>query len=481
MPQRPWSIEINQFEGYIPNFWDDEYPIIGNKGQASAMTNINLLNPNVLTQGPGLVNLTNNSVVTTMIKGILRRYVEGLSAVAAVGGNKVYKLTTGEVTSDGNFPHTIDKAAVTSEDGEDVLYYQGAILYSYNHSGAAGDVGRWTGAASFDDDYMSTVPTGATTLQGDVPHPMWLGGDDVAYIGNGHYVATLNTTTFTDQALDLPVGEVVVAGGYTSNRNYIATNNQNVSVSAQAESSIYIWDGVSRSWEFQIRVYGKIGAIWIKNGVVYVFYQDISSTGGFKLGFISNNGVKDICNFTGSLPLYYQVTEIKNHIMWASSGQVWAYGAATNLLPTRLFQNCDGGYATLGGISNVFGVLYIASTDAVNFRLAQPSGYDVNAAWKTISFDVANGREKSVMSKISIFTEPISSGGQLDVTLKANYGAISKALTSVNGQLLTRHVILRDEFEVENFRLDFDWSAGSTTNPVKIRKIIIDGYYNLNQ
>src|SRR5262245_25694862 len=182
-----WEIIIDAYEGLVPGFWENEYPSFGNKGHASALQNVDLTDPSVLKPGPGLANLTNGNesgAVTTLIKGIQKRAVDGTN-VYGVGGNKLYKINATTVVSDATWPHTIDKAAVTAEDGEDVEEYRGGYFYSYNHSGSAGDVGRYDGSATFDDDYLSTVPTGAGALAGGVPHPMIVGGDDTLYIGNG--------------------------------------------------------------------------------------------------------------------------------------------------------------------------------------------------------------------------------------------------------------------------------------------------------
>jgi hypothetical protein len=121
---KDWEITIENFEGFVPAFWKTSYPTFGNKGHASDMTNCDMIDQNVLTQGPGLATLTNGTQaekVTTLIKGILRYSVDGTNAFA-VGGTQLYKFTSAAVVSDANWPHTIDKATVTGEDGEDVCY-----------------------------------------------------------------------------------------------------------------------------------------------------------------------------------------------------------------------------------------------------------------------------------------------------------------------------------------------------------------------
>lgn len=467
-----WEITINGWEGLVPAFWEDDFPTFGNKGHASAMQHIDLINPNVLKPGPGLADLTGVAAVTTLIKGMQQLSSDGTYAYGT-GGAKVYQFTGSAVTADANWPHTIDKAAVTSEDGEDVVKYGANTFYSYNHSGTAGDIGRWTGSA-FDDDYMSTVPSGGAALTGGVPHPMVVGGNDVLYIANGNKVSSFNGTTFVTTALDLPVGEVITDLDWEHNRLYIGVNRPNTS-GVFNQASVYIWDTTSTSWEYQIKVIGRIGAVHAKNGTVLVFYHDQSSDGGYKMAAVAQSTLQDIVQFTDGLPGFHQVTEHKNHILFVAGSKTWAFGAASNNLPTKLFQLSAAGAS--GGITNAFGTPIVAVSSS---SLAKFTNYETDSQWKSILFDVASATTRSVLDRVVIFTDPLAEGAELDVTLKADYGNITKTLGSVaysgDGPNI-KHVVLRDGIELSNFRLDLDWSDGSATNPVKVRKIVCTGTF----
>lgn len=480
MPQS-WEITIDRFEGLTPAFAENAYPTIGNRGHASAMQNVDVFDGGVLTQGPGLADLTNGNqagVVTTLVRG-MTRVPPASSTAYGVGGARLYKLSGTEVASDASFPRTIDKAAVTGEDGEDVALYKGAIFYSYNHSGSAGDVGKLTLPSTFDDDYMSTVPTGAAALQ-DGPHQMVVGGDDILYIANGRYIASLNNTTFTAQALDFPQGSSVVSLAWHGNRVYANVNFPGIAGGHQDESTIYVWDTFSTSWEYQIRVMGRLGALYVKNGLIFVFYEDISLTGGYNLGVVSNGAIQELAAFSGTLPRYFQVSEHKNHLIWNTDGKVYAWGAYAPGLATKLFQLASTGHSSAGGITNGFGTPIIASQSGASYRLAKFSGYDVTCSWKSLVFDVSRAKHTSFVDRVVIETEPLSTGAKLDTTLTYDYGKGSRSLAQVaySADNHTRHVVMRDEQRIENFRLDLSWANGSTTNPVKVRKIIVSGYFS---
>lgn len=490
-----WKIEINNpsLGGLAPGFYKETYPSYGNKNQAGAMQNMDLTNPGYITQGPGLSNLTNGTQaaeLSTLIKGIIDTpFLESTSF--GVGGNKLYYLDynsgSEQVVDDANYAHTIDKAAVTGESGEDVAYYGGQVIYyTYNHSGGDGDIGKCTLFNTFDDDWGSTVPTGAGVLE-SAPHQICIGGNSIMYIANDRYVASYDGTTLTLQALDLPTGSIISSLKWKSDRLWIAANQQtSSSQEVKVRGSIYVWDGTTDTWEAEILTDGKVGALFVKNDILYAFTYDQNSTGGYKLTYVNGSSVVPLANFTGSLPKYYQVTSWKDFILWVSDASIWAYGAGDNELPARLFQFSDGGYATVGGLAAPFGTPFIASTDGgSNFRLAKFSGYDTACNWKSLIFDIT-GNSKSpggVIKGVRINFETLASGAVVDWSLKDNQGrtifsdtiSYAKATATTPLHSLTSAYYPLNGKAAENLRVEFDYTNGSATNPVKIKNIKIYG------
>ena len=62
MADNIWTITISplgyRFTGFVPVWFENSYPTLGNKGQAADMKNISLLDPNVLEPGPTPTDLT---------------------------------------------------------------------------------------------------------------------------------------------------------------------------------------------------------------------------------------------------------------------------------------------------------------------------------------------------------------------------------------------------------------------------------------
>jgi hypothetical protein len=222
---------------------------------------------------------------------------------------------------------------------------------------------------------------------------------------------------------------------------------------------------------------GRIGAITVKGGVVFVFYEDITSTGGFKLGYLSGLQIVDVAHFTGSLPAFYQVTEYKNLITWISSGEVWAWGSVEKDVPVTLSQLADGGYSTVGGIACPFGTPIIASNQTTSYKLAKFSGYDTACYWYSMTFDITGNGRRGFIDKIKFNFEKLATGARVDYTLKDNKGTSLKTGTisfTVDGAITTKDFF--PKAEGENFRLELSWANGSTTNPVSIRNVRIFGH-----
>lgn len=475
-----WNIQITDFLGGFAPAWynQGDYPSYGNKNHLADMTNIDLTAPNFLTQGPGLANLTNGTqagVVTTLINSILDEAVAS-DETYGIGGAKLYKISSTAVTSDGTWPHTIDKGTVTAEDGEDCVAYQGNLYYTYNHSGSAGDIGKYDLASTFDDDWGSTVPSGMAALQGDVPHQAIVGGDNRLYITNGRYICTYDGSTLVPQALDLPTGTIIQSIGWSNDRLYISANKPDI-VGTNNTSSVYIWDGGANSWEAEIRVMGRVAGILVNNGVVFLFYSDTASIGGHKLGYVSGLSIVQLAQFTGALPSFSQICTLNGFTFWVSGSSVWAFGSGAETLPLRLFQVADGGYSTVGGMATPFGTPIIASTESTNYKLAKTSGYDTACTAKTMMFDLTGEDGHSRINTLVFTFDALATGASCafslvdgkgvtiysDTISYTKLGAATSVVYELNGKL------------AENVRVQLDFSSGSTSNPVKFKSIRLYG------
>jgi hypothetical protein len=575
-----YSILINDISlgGFAPQFYaQGSYPSFGNKNHAGLMTNIDMTSGGFIQQGAGLANLTNGTqaaAVTTLIKGALDFAVSS-DLTFGVGGAKLYSFSSTTVTSGAGFPHTINKAAVTGESGEDVGLYKGRLYYTYNHtnsvggtttqfditnpsgttfrytfdgtgtdplitaitfpvgsqvtinianadagnngtfiiiaSGAnyfevdnpaglaetnktiaagslvvlGGDIGKYDLVTTFDDDWGSTVPSGMGTLVGGVPHQIIVGGNDTMYISNGRYITSYDGTTLIPQALDLPTGTVIQSIKWMSDRLWIAANRTNLTGSNKNSASIFIWDGTTDSWESEIKLMGTVGGLHVKNGVMFLFYLDITSTGGYKLAYVQGASITDVANFTGTLPAFYQITDYKDFILFSSNGELWAFGSGDKDLPVRLFQIADGGYETVGCVVCPFGTPIVASFESSSYKLAKFSGYDVNSSWKSTMFDVTGDTKNIGIDSVRINFEKLISGARVDWRLVNNQGIViypapasGNTVETISFSKLgadTSAYYPLNGLIAENFRCELDYGNGSTSATVQIKSIKVYG------
>jgi hypothetical protein len=475
MANKNFTITIDKLgQGGLTNqYWKEEYRFFGNANQLSDCTSIDLTDPDFIYQGAGLATLTNGSQagnVQTLIKGISKNVVAS-DSIYGVGGASLYPISSTTVST----AHTINHPSKTSEDGEDVALYSGELFYSYNHN-TGGDIGKYDLSSTYDDDWW-TDTAGGDELE-DAPHQMVVAGTSgVIFIANGQYVATWNGTTATADDFDTKDDDNVISSvQWANNRLYISANKPNVTGNNRNEASIYIWDGNDVSWESQVKINGRVGALFTHNNTVYVFYQENVSEGVITLGVTDGYQIREVEKFEGTLPEYYQISEYKGFTIFASGQDIFAFGSSDTRTPTRLFKLSQGKYTTSGGLTNAFGTPMIASNATTNYDLSKFSGYSTDATCKTTNIDVTIGHRDATIKKVIFNFEKLATNARVDVTFKDNKGTSLETCTISHTTLgaVTQYIptLL---FGCENLRMELDYSNGDTTNTVKLRSIILYG------
>jgi len=473
-----WTIVIDKFyQGYAPLAFNNSLTEVGGAGSASSMGNVDVVNGDYLTQGPALSNLTNGTqaaAVTEAINFIMDKAVTA-DLTYAIGTTKLFSLSSTTVTSGATFPHTITSCT----NGESIQVLKGNLYYIYNTAGG-GDIGKYNLNATFDDDWGSTVPTGMATLQNAI-HPSDK-KEDILLFGNGRYAGTyiVATDTLAPTKLDFGNDAVVSDVLYNSGQWYIAVNS-GITGTNRTEGQIYTYDGAATSSTLSDEAgvgMQRIGFLYRINGVIYVAYQDLSST-GFIIGYIAGNQIKPLARFTGALPTFNQKTLYKNTILFLSSGLIYSAGAFIDSLPFQLSQLADGGYATTTAIAAPFGTPMIASNDGgSNFRLAQFSGFDTACTWKSIIFPLVSGLNLGYADSITVLTKSLGASAQCALTIEANQNTSTSTSQSITGTAKTRHYFTNLGISgIQDFRIALSWSGGNTTNDCAIRKIIVKGHW----
>lgn len=477
MKDNTWSIELKEFSsGYAPLAFTDSLTEKGGGGHATVMGNVDVLDGK-LTQGPGISNLTNGTqagVVTELINFCMDKAVAS-DVTYAIGTSKLFKLSSTAVTSDGTWPHAITSCT----NGESIQVLKGNLYYFYN-TALAGNIGKYDLSSTFTDTWGSTVPTGAATLQNAI-HPSDK-KEDLMLFGNGRYAGVYNATTNTLAPTKLDFGNDAVVADVVYNQGYwFLAVNSGITGTNRTEGQVYLYEGsaVTSTLADETGVGAqRIGFLYRLNGIIYIAYQDLSST-GFIIGYINGKAITPLARFTGTLPTFNQKTLYKGTILFLSSGLVYSAGAFVDTLPFQLSQHGDGGYSTTGCIAAPFGTPLIASTDGgSNFRLAKFSGYDTACSWKSIVFPVSLGKMKGFVDEIVVLTKNLGASASCSLTIEADQNTSTGTAKTITGTSKRRHYFTNFGLNgIEDFRIALDWSGGSASNDCSIRGIKITGHW----
>lgn len=472
-----WEFKISNWGGLAPSYYSNSWSYLGNVGDANDLQDVDISDPNILTQGGGTAELTNHASVTTVISGIMKA-VTASNVGWAFGSNKIYKLTSSSVVSDETFPVTLDKDTVTGETITDGAYFKSNLYFGFNHSGSVGDIAKMTTAGSIDPDWGSTTPTGYGALL-SAPHYFCVAGNDKLYYTNGNYIGSYDGTTYNTMALDFYTDASCNSIVWSGNRLTIAVNRPNITGSNFNQSGIYNWDGASSSWDGDpIEVNGEIGALYVKNGVTYIWWKDGTGTGGYNFGYVNGTQTTVIKRYDGGLPNQNQVGEYYGFIMWLVGNEVMMWGSGDSELPVKLFKYLTSVYTTAGALGAPFGEILISSSGTVEaspvYTLEKESGYSTDAQYETIAYDLSSKDKKAKIEKIKVTTETIGTGGKCDITMYSDDNTVTTNLAQIVAGS-RRHNILTSGVPANNVKFLIKWINGSVTNPVKVKEIFVSG------
>ncbi len=463
--------------GFAPSYWATDHPTYGNNNHIADMSNCDLFDPAYITQGYGNITLTNGDEggnVTTLLKGMLS-YAQSSTLTFATGGNKVYTINQGTAVS---AVQTINHASKTGEDGEDVAVYGGDLYYSYNHS-TGGDIGKFDLSSTYDDDWWTTTAGGSELT--DNPHQIAIGGTSgIMWIADGQYVKQWDGATATDDAFNTDDSDSVIESiVWNQDKLYIAANSPASTGGNKRVASIYVWDGYSPNWDYRIEIEGEVGALYVKDGLTYVFYRKNMNSTSTMVGIVQGRGIQELFTVGASLPGYHQVADHKNFLVWAGSGHIYAYGSNSPRAPKRVFQFMEPTNANIGGISGAFGFINVASYAGTSYNVERRAGNTVDSYFETLTFYPAPGHRKVTLSSVYLEMDRLETDGRVDMTIYditgSNLGQAAYTVSFDNDGAITSKVIPLNAIHASGFYLKFNFVNGSTSGEVKIRSITIRG------
>ena len=322
--------------------------------------------PGVASSGNGLAALTNvdsNSPLSTII--------DAVSDFGRSGAEKSYGLNTTQIeewsvasdtltVSGGTFPHTITPhghSNLTASECQIVDYNRSGtarLFYSWG-DGTDWDVGIYDYVTTFDDDFMSTVPTtplaGADLTGGTgVPHPLYVSiQDGFLYMGSSRYVHSYDglNDTFNAEVFDVGPGMEVAGFAETQYDLVIFANTKGAASSDKSITRAYFWDQSRPSSAYkivEIEAY-RISAPFRYMGTVGCF--GIGQDADLALHLYNGSDFERVAYFDAtSIPVNGGVTIHNGLLKFNAAGKIFSWGKYKNLISQT--QNAYH-IATLGG------------------------------------------------------------------------------------------------------------------------------------
>lgn len=435
---------------------------------------------NILQRGYQLDTVTNVSVIQGDIKWV-RSFSRGTGSYAyaltvndASSKNVLHRLemSTATITNNATFPHAL--ATNSDASGLDFFTISGTNYLMY---AAGNNLGRYDLSTTFADTYKTTL--GTTCLGDTISHPMVQGNGNL-YIGNSNYsantacVAKLDGSgVLTETALDLSATQQLVRC-LEFNRNYLyigasATGTSGANYRSQA--SMYVWDGVSSSWQEQFTFPEEdITAIKAFNGSIFAwgrrgFYEFTGS--GFRMLYPAAAGPShpSAVDVSPDGFVYFKGTGSDG------TASTYAYGTPDPQLPPKIYRP----YETNGGDS-----LALFWANKTNFYMAYGSGDRIRRFTNSGAAGYGTASWRMPMLKfpfparlvsVRVFLQPLPASAAFTVGWSGNAGTSTTTVMTVNTTSTTEQKASYDGLVSDVWQIVLTHTSGKTP---KIQKVEIE-------
>ena len=291
-------------------------------------------------------------------------------------------LSNDTVSNSGGFPHSISTYTNAQQGGTGMEFFGGYLYYASGRY-----LGRYDMSLTFNDSF--NVFLGTQALGDGIDHPMVQGGGKL-FIGNSNFslntpcIATVDSAGSVNlAALDLSQTEQIIkALEYSRNFLYIATTNNTTQNTNSSDSFLYIWDGISGSWQEQFKFPEEnFTALKYVGSQLFCF----GNRGFYRF---TGSGFELIYPITGG-PSAGGVSVHPNGILYFrdQTGLIYAYGTANPQIPPIVYRPYSESSAFIGAIHWASRTKLFASRltgDNKTLKLYSASGteaYSTNAAY----------------------------------------------------------------------------------------------------
>lgn len=289
-------------------------------------------------------------------------------------GNKIIRTNP-----DGTLgtSHTYTAGTVTA--GHSIVLYMSNIYYFLD-----GDIGKFDGSTTWDDDWGSTVPTGGGALSNGAGFPhRALNANGLIYFTNANNIGTYNGTTNTLNRTFFQVPTGMVAKDIRLNNQgkieIYCERSAEGGLSYAGGVQVLVWDGVSTLPDEVIEVDdGAFLSASLANGVPYIFTKGESA--GITLRRKNYYGYAQVQTIARDFATTWEIVpastdSIAGQVAFGinTANKVWTFGtpfpAYTNysdpsqdsLFPNALNQPYVTAQSTIKALTSAGGKLFVAT------------------------------------------------------------------------------------------------------------------------
>ncbi len=434
----------NFLGGFAPLWYEDDYSRFGNRNMASNMESVDITSPGFLTQGK---DIKYQGISDFPIDSFLDRVV-GDDKSFAICKDHLYNINSeGGVNVVSTF---------NGDNGLDIDEYQGFVYYSYEDNEDV-YVGRYNiEEESADDTWKGPFGGKYGILEA---------GGGALYISAGSFVSryikeidvdgNIVEEDFNASALRLPYNSEIVSMKWHQNRLWIATNNPNKP--GKNEASIFIWDGWSVSFSDQIKLSGKIGGLFLNNGVIYCTYEENADHN--VIGIIDGQSVRPLTRFDGELPDHNKITNYKNHVLFLSGDRVFLFGSPHQQVDSALSEIASS--ELIKSVGNPFGKPFLGRLEPVMidgspFNIGVLDGIS-SGYWQSLMITTSAHDRLFQNQVITVYHNDLSEGGSFILRVRDGDGSIAyektidktvtdSVITILNVNAKTRETLIEIEF-----------------------------------
>lgn len=362
--------------GLVPNFSDST---AGNQKDMNGLAASRQMNPFRFLGGisPGFAqsDFTNVSVIDS----VLRNGVVNGDKTYFVGGDNVQEITisTSTITSPVDNTIVAHGGHNTPVADDIVLYKIGTTLYAFYSwsDNADGDVGRFNLNATYDDDFMSTVPASGAVLDTINPHPLITGDDGIMYIGDGSNLHAFDgqtgaNGTLSKNTFQLPKEYVIT--GMAKWNDFLAIcayNNPSGTPSAnKGTAEVWIWDYSSEKATYvknlndwyvsDIFNYKGTLACWTQGRPSDLYLSSKTA----RLQMLSGE-FEEIVAFNTNIPIRGGTEIVGDQILFNSGGTIYSYASPLKGVKAGLHKISEGSSgSSSGALKLLSAAMLLAST-----------------------------------------------------------------------------------------------------------------------